>query len=776
MITKQNKIVKPSDDTHLGQILAGYLTYWPIFLISLALAVGGAFFYLRYTIVKFEANATLVIKDEKKGEDVSKEMQSLDMISTNKIIENESEVLQSRSIMDNVVRKLKLYAPLWQEGKITSEAAYISSPIVVESPNPDSMKQFKKIYFQYNLGNATVLLNKTFTAKMNEWVRTPYGTLKFLPNPKYVFSKETKPFYFNLVQTKYITEEKLAALKVETVGKLSSVLNLSYRDDLPEKAEDVLNELIHFYNQAGANEKNLLVKNTLASIEERLAVVHDDLDSIEKKIQRFKAANSAVELNSQGNLYLQTVSSNDNKLGEVNVQLSVLDQLEKYIATNDNTVGLVPSSLGINDPSLTQLMGSLNSSQMEYEKLKRTVAENNPILLSLKEQINKTKPNIISNIQNQRKNLELNRNSLYSTGGKYSSMLNSIPQKEKQLLEISRDQQIKSNIYQFLLQKREESELSYASTLADSRVVSIALSNRLPVSPKKMLIYVVAAFLGIALPISLISAKEIFNNKILYRREIEALTSIPVIGEIAYNKSDKQLVLEAGKRSFIAEEFRKIRVSLLFLGIDANHKKILVTSSLPEEGKSFVAANLAISLAMTGKKVALVDMDLHNPSLSGIFELDDLPGVSDYLVGEKNIEEIINQTSVNHNLSFVTSGNLQSEASELLENGKVQQLISYLESAYDIVIIDTAPVVLITDAYLLSSCCDATLYVVRHKYTPKMVVKRIDENNRVNPLKNPAIIFNGVKTRGFFKNNYGYGYDYVYGKKLKNKKEKKTPA
>ena len=776
MITKQNKTVKQGDDTQLSQVVAGYLTYWPLFLIFLLLAIGGAFFYLRYATTKYEAKATLVIKDEKKGEDVTKEMQSLDMISTNKIIENESEVIQSRSIMDNVVKKLRLYAPISQKGQIKSEPGYINSPIVVESPNPDSMGQFEKIFFKYNPGKETVLLNDSFTVKMNEWVKTNYGTLRFLPNPRYIKSSETKPFYFNLVQTKYITEQKLLSLKVETVGKLSSVLNLSFRDDLPEKAEDILNELIHFYNLAGVNEKNILVKNTLASIEEWLAVVHDDLDSIEKKIQRFKAANSAVELNTQGNLYLQGVSSNDTKLGEVNVQLSVLDQLEKYVATSDNTIGLIPSSLGINDPSLTQLMGSLNSSQMEYEKLKKTVGDNNPILLSLKDQINKTKPNILSNIQNQRKNLELSRNSLASTGGRYSSMLNNIPQKEKELLEISRDQQIKSNIYQFLLQKREESELSYASTLSDSRVVSIAQSNRLPVSPKKLLIYIVAAFLGLALPVGLLGAKEMFNNKILYRKEIESLTSVPVIGEIAYNKSDKQLVLEPGKRSFIAEEFRKIRVSLLFLGIDANHKKILVTSSLPEEGKSFVAANLAMSLAMTGKKVALVDLDLHNPSLSNIFSLDDKPGVGDYLIGEKRIEEIINTVAVNPNLSFITSGNLQSDASELLENGKVQQLISYLESVYDLVIIDTAPVVLITDAYMLSSCCDATLYIVRHKYTPKMVVKRIDENNKVNPLKNPAIIFNGVKTRGFFKNNYGYGYDYVYGKKLKNKKEKKIPA
>ncbi len=775
MQTNQNKFVKPADDNQLGQIVAGYLAYWPAFLVCLSLALGAAFFYLRYSTPKYEATATLVIKDQKKGDDYSKEMESIDMINTNKIIENETEVLQSRSIMDNVVRKLRLYAPVSQEGKIKTEPAYTTSPVLVESPNPDSLNQAKKIYFTYDKNKATVILNKNFSCAINTWVKTPYGTLRFVPNPNYDISTAgAKPLYFSLIQTKNVTEGKLAALKVEPVSKMASVLNLSFRDDVPEKAEDVLNELIHFYNAAAVSEKNTLVKNTLASIEKRLAVVSGDLDSIERKVQKYKAGNNAVELGTQGNLYLESVSSANNKLGEVNVQLSVLDELERYVSASDNNAGIAPSSMGLNDPNLSQLVSSYNNAQMEYERMRKTVAENNPMLLTLKEQLNKIKPNIVTNIQNQRKNLQLSRGNLASTSGKYNSLLNYIPQKEKQLLEISRDQQIKSAIYQFLLQKREESQLSFASTLSDSRVVNYAQSSRDPVSPKKMLIYVAAAILGLLVPVLLISAKELFNSKILYRKEIESLTQIPVIGEIAYNKSDKVLVVESGKRSFIAEEFRKIRVSLLFLGIDSYHKKILVTSSLPEEGKSFVAANLATSLAMTGKKVVLVDMDLHNPSLSNIFGMDDKPGVSDYLISDKKADQIINDTQINENLSFITSGNLQQDASELLENGKVQELISYLEGIYDLVIIDTAPVVLITDAYMLSSLCDATLYVVRHKYTPKMVVKRIDENNKVNPLKNPAIIFNGVKTRGFFKNNYGYGYDYVYGKKIKTKKEKKA--
>ena len=475
-------------------------------------------------------------------------------------------------------------------------------------------------------------------------------------------------------------------------------------------------------------------------------------------------------------IILSGISTSDNELSKVKVQLDVLDDLKKVVTSNES-VGILPSAVGISDPTLTQQMTTLNADQLEYERLKKTVGEGNPILTSLRERINKAKPNILTNIEAQRRNLELSRASLSSASNRFSSQLTGIPEKERELLEVSRDQNIQNNIYQFLLQKREETELSYTAGNSDSYVINYAQAGDAPVSPKRQMIIIAALLFGLALPIILINAREMFNNKVLYRKEIENFTSFPVIGEIVHNKSKSSLVLEPGKRSFIAEEFRKIRVSLLFLGIDSYHKKILVTSSIPGEGKSFIAANLAISLAMTGKKVVLVDVDLHSPSLGKLFNVaDDAPGVSDFLLGEKTAGEIVKKMPSHENLCFVPAGGLHPTPSELLENGEIQNLISYLEGQFDLVIIDTAPVVLVTDAYHLSSLSDATLYVVRHKYTPKMLIKRIDENNKINSLKNPAIIFNGVKSRGFVKNNYGYGYDYVYGGKQKITKGNKLKA
>jgi len=278
----------------------------------------------------------------------------------------------------------------------------------------------------------------------------------------------------------------------------------------------------------------------------------------------------------------------------------------------------------------------------------------------------------------------------------------------------------------------------------------------------------IASFLGVC--IAIITIREALTGKVLYRHEVESRTSIPIIGEVAFDKTRTPLVIEAGKRSFIAEEFRKLRMSLSFLGIDEAHKKILITSSISGEGKSFISANLAVSLSLTGKKVVLVDLDLNNPTIAKILNVVPGEGITEYLQGEKKPEEIIKRVQGHENLFFISAGNIPENPTELLANGKVKDIVNYLDETFDIVIIDTSPIVLVTDAYLLTDLCNATLYVVRHNYTPKMVIKRIDENIQINPINNPAIIFNGVKIRGFLKNNYGYGYDYLYTPKQKRKK------
>jgi tyrosine-protein kinase Etk/Wzc len=784
MQTNKHKMAEGNEESLVQQIASKYLPYWPLFLFALIVAGGMAFLYLRYTTPIYEAKAAIIIKDEKKGNEDSKMSEQLDLISSKKIVENEIEILQSRTLMVNVVKALSLYSPMFEESKIHISSAYIKSPVIIESPNPDSIKEFNnadsikiynKIYFSFDKISQTVLLNNKYRYSINQIVNTPYGVLKFEPNKYYQIPKNTSnKLYFSLLNPNSVAQSLLGNLKADASSKLSSVIELTYRDEVPQRAENILNRLMTAYDQASINEKDKLASNTLAFVTDRLNMVAHDLDSIEKKIQKYKSGEGAVDVSTQGTLYLQNVSANDQKLSEVNMQLSILNQVQKFVTDNDNSGAIVPSTLGVSDPMLSQLMDKLYSSELEYEKLKKTVGENNPILVSIKNQITKIKPNILQNIESQKQSLNAARQNLYSTNGNYNSILQTVPQKERQLLDISREQATKSNIYAFLLQKKEESELSYASTVSDHRIVDYAQSSSDPVSPKKMMAYITSIAICLGLCFMIIMIKESLTGKVLYRQEVESRTSIPIIGEVSFEKANSPIVIIAGKRSFIAEQFRKLRISLSFLGIDASHKKILVTSSISGEGKSFIAANLAVSLALTGKKVVLVDLDLNKPTLSKILNVNQEEGITEFLTGQKEPEEIIKRVKAHENLFFISPGNLPENPTELLVNGKVNEIISYLENIFDIVIIDTSPIVLVTDAYILSELCDATLYVVRHKFTPKMLIKRIDESNQINPINNPAIIFNGVKMRGFFKNNYGYGYDYVYGKNEYVKNDKKS--
>jgi len=759
-----------SDEGVVKQLWFKYSPYWPLFLLFMFLAGAGAWLYLRYQNPVYETSATILIKDEKKGEDDSRIIEQLNLLSTKKIIENEIEVLHSKGLMLQVVKKLSLYAPIFEKGRVKDISAYATSPVSIQIANPDSLIETpKKVFFSYDEAMRKVTMQgKQYP--LNEWVNTSYGTFKIYAQN----GKTGDPLYFLLVNPKAISFALAKSIDISAASKLSSVINLTLRDEVPKRSEDILNELISVYDKAAANEKNQLADNTLAFLDERLKIVGHDLDSIEHKMQQYKANTGAIDISSQGALFLQNVSANDQKLSDVNLQLTVLDQVENYVKAkdNNNTGNVVPSTIGLSDPMLPTLLGKLYDDQLQYEKLKRTMGENNPTVLNMKSEMDKIKPSILENVHSQQENLKANKENLSSTNGRYSSMLESMPQKEKDIVEISREQNIKTESYNFLLQKREQTALSLLSSPGDSRIIDKAQTTLTPVSPKKKLIYPGAFFLAFLLAIGLVTVNEMFKRTILYRKEIETYTSVPVVGEIVYAKSKDPLVIGDGKRTFIAEQFRNLRTTLPYIGLNGERKKLQVTSSVSGEGKSFIVANLGIGLALAGKKVVVLEFDLSDPTLSDKLNVGNInKGLTDYLTGEAEPDEIIQRTSVHENLFIMPAGWLPENPSELIMSEKVPQLLKYLSGIFDYIIIDTAPVGLLSDAYVLSSYCDATLFVVRHKHTRKASIQRLDANNKINELKNMAIVFNGVRSRGFSRNGYGYGYGYGYIHKEKRKRK-----
>lgn len=735
-----------------------YMAYWPLFALLFVLSLVGGWIYLRYAIPMYQSSAKILIKDEKKGSEDSKTVESFNTLSSKKIIENEMEVIQSSSLITEVVKTLSLYSPVFEEGKIRPVPAYTTSPVKIEVQNVKDIRKSGKIFFKYDNKSMRVTVSNN-QYPLNAWVNTQYGVLRFVANNSYS-GAPSKNLYFQLVNPKNVMVNIQSNLKVVSASKLSTILSLVLLDEVPERGEDILNELLAAYNKAIVDDKNTLAANTLAFVEERLSSVSKDLTAIEQKVQRYKANEGAIDIGTQGRLFLENVSSNDRKLGEINMQMAVLSKVEEYVYTKNNKGGIVPSTLGINDEGLSKLVNKLSDAETKYENLKKTNGVNHPSMLAVESEIEKLKPSILENLQSQKMSLEASKGNLTTTNNQYSSVLQTIPKKERELIDISREQVLKSEIYTFLSKKREETALAHASTVSDSRVVDKAQSSILPVSPKKKVVYMIALSFALLIGIGTITAKEKLVSTILFRNEIEELTSFPIIGEISNEKSNVSIVTGTGKRTFIAEQFRELRISLNFFKGSNKKRKILVTSTIAGEGKSFIATNLALSFALTGKKVVLLELDLNRPKLSINLNINNDKGISDYLLGHKDPEEIIKRTDTHENLFIIPSGPLPENPSELLMNGKIEDLIDFLNGIFDYIIIDIAPVGPVTDAYILSPLCDVTLYVIRHKYTPKVFVERLDENNKIKKLKNIALVFNGILPRGFGKNNYGYGYGY----------------
>lgn len=750
-----------SEEVSLGDLIYKFLPYWPFFILLLIISLSTAWLYLRYTMPVYKTTATILIKDDQKNAAADEMMQAFDMFGSKKNVENEVEVLQSKTLMQEVVKNLHLYAPVFADGRVLNQSAYLISPIVIEAKYPDSLVPAKKIPFFYYENTSSIKIDNA-SYSLNQWVITPYGELKFLHNTYYNEKKrdgETN-YFFSINTVKKTANNLLSQINISPSSKQSTVIDLSIDGEVPKRGEDILNELLKVYNQAAILDKNVLAANTLKFVNDRLSYVVNELDSVEGRLQNFKASNKITDISAQGQIYLQTVATNDQKISDLNVQLAMLDQVEKYVNSKGDLGGVVPSTLGVADPVLADLLQKLSDIELQYAQTKKIVPENNPAIIALQDGINKLKPGILENIKSQRKNLLAARNDLTSTSNSYSSMLKAIPEKERELLGISRQQAIKNNIYTFLLQKREETALSFASAIADSRIIDKAQSSDAPVSPKKNLIYLAAILGALAFGIGVIYIKDILTRTVQDKADIEKYTDIPFLGEVMYDRSKSPFVILEGKRSFIAEQFRQLRTSLGYLGIDETHKKILVTSSISGEGKSFITTNMGISFALMGKKVIMIELDLRKPKLSSQFNISHSAGMSNYLIGKAEVNEIIKSTSI-ENLSIIPSGPIPPNPSELISNGKLQELLVYLETKFDYIFIDTAPVNPVTDAFILSPFADATLFVIRHDYTPKVFIQKMEQRSTSYSLKNPAIVYNGIKGNGIGKYAYGYGYGYT---------------
>ena len=483
-------------------------------------------------------------------------------------------------------------------------------------------------------------------------------------------------------------------------------------------------------------------------------------------MQNFKTNNDIIDLSDQGKVVLDQLSQTDTKISELEVQMDVLNKIKDYVTRRNNSNSQIPASLGITDPVITDLLNQLYSAEFELQKIQQTSGSKNPKIGVLQQTIDKLKPSILASINNLKAGIEVSVKSLQSDNDKLNGVLNKMPVKERQLLDISRQQDIKNGIYTFLLQKKEEAAITAAGIVANYRVINRPETAGL-LKPKPEQVYGISLAIALVVCFIFVYIKEFSSTILKFRSQIESRTKVPILAEIAYerNKADLPIIVHKGKRSLVAEEFRELRTNLNYITFakKEDSKVILITSSVPNEGKSFIAINTSVSLCLNGHKVVLLEFDLRKPKVSTELGIKRDPGLSTYLINEATEKEIVQKHPEISNFSVISSGPIPPNPSELISSPRLIQLFDYLKQNFDYIIIDSPPVGSVTDAKILAKVADATLYIIRQNYTHSSILDLINNVLQKNILPNMNIIFNGIKQKKVPGYKYGAGYNYGYG-------------
>jgi len=775
------------NETNIKEVTFKHLSYWKWFACSFVLALIVAFFYLKLQTPQYNIQSSIQIKEDKNKSEQDDLIKQLNMFTSEKGVDNEIEVLKSFTLMDKVVSALKLNVQYFEahspvlnvdrfprvnfsaresiDDYFRDKELYTQSPFTLEVIRPNAIIYEEPLELDLVKPN-TIKLNGV-TIPLDKETETPYGLLKVHPANKY--SKVTKIKI--LVQpTGVFTESLIKDLKIEPSSKVSAVLLMSIKDPVKQRGCDILNKLIDFYNLAKLEDKNKVAASTLVIIENRLKMISQELGDVEKNVENFKSGNRITDISEQSRIFLSSVQGNDIELNKVKIQQQVLDEISKYVHSKGINSGTAPSTLGINEPVLLSLITQLVDLESKQLSMSKTVKSDNPMLLSINDQVAALRQNIDGNIASQQKSLAITRQQYEGRNTKMEAMLQTIPGKERLLVDISRQQSIKNNLYLYLLQKREETALSFSSAESESRTIDIPHAGNNPVSPKTSLIYLVFAIIGLAVPFSTIKISDLFNDKIMRRKDIIDATGATILGEISFTDHDEPLAVN-NTGSVFAEQIRSLRTNLPYITSGKIPQSILFTSSISGEGKSFIALNLGASLAMMNKKTVILDFDLRKPMLNTLLKIENKKGISNYLMGQVKLDEIILPVAEQPNLSVISSGPIQQRPVELMVNGRLKDLFVTLREKFDYIIVDAPPISIVTDAQILEEHADATLYVLRHEFTPKSYLKFFDGLYKSKKFKHMNLIFNGVKEGGRYGYEYGAGYGNGYG--YTNKKIKK---
>lgn len=770
------------EDVNLREQLDKYLVHWRWFLVSVVIGVVLAFIYLRYTMPSYEATTSILVKDEKKGGMLSELSAFADLGlggSMKNNVDNEIEILKSRTLVENTIKRLNLNVAFFVEGNVVDRDVYAEKPIIAHFSNKTILFDKTKAVLNCKLLNSNSFALENDIEENEKFILSTKNEFKFgekIPTKVGVLIVQKTAFYAKNHTGRFesirivinpldeLTESFRKKLKVEPISKTSSVVNVSISDPVSKKAEDFLDNMIQIYNENAAEDKNYISENTSKFIASRLALIAQELDGVEQDVESFKKTNKLTDIESEAKLFIEGSTEYDKKGVETEIQLNVVSSLLDFMKKSTNS-DLLPSNMIADNNDASGLISSYNQLVLDRNRILKSATEENPSVVKLDQQITSLKSNVAASLRRMQANLQIQNRDIKSQESLLNSKIGKIPVQERQFRVIARQQKVKEELYLYLLQKREETAISLSATEPNARVIDVAKAEKDPISPKKKIIYLAGMLLGLLVPFGVIYGNDLLDTKIKSKLDLEGKTQIPFIGDVPTSDDIAELI-KSESRTSSAEAIRIVRTNLEFMLTKVPEgiaKTVFVTSTFPSEGKTFISVNLAATFALSGRRVLLVGSDIRNPKFGEYINVPSV-GLTNYLSStDKDVRDYIIKHEGYKNFFILPSGVIPPNPAELLMSNKVDQLFEELKKEYDYIIVDTAPVSLVTDTLLIAKNADTFVYVMRANVLEKRMLNIANTFYKEKKLPNMCIVLNDTDS------TKGYGYGYGYGVRVEKK-------
>ncbi|WP_321332331.1 polysaccharide biosynthesis tyrosine autokinase [uncultured Bacteroides sp.] len=787
-VESEKNYPEAGESLNIQELIFKYLAYWPWFVVSVVACLVVAFLYLKFTTPVYNISATIMIKDDKKGSSSSmgSEMsafQDLGLFADNTNFDNEIEVLKAKSLIKQVVYELNTYCRYSVKSGFIKSDVYTQSPLLItmDLTDNDAMKGTLDLEIKM-LPDSSLTVSGTYETqddtqefeqtvkKLPGFITTPAGrlTVAYRPGTPLLLDED---LLVTVAPAINVAKAYLANLDISPTSKTTSVAILSFKNSSRQRGQDFLNKLVEVYNRDTNTDKNIVGTKTEQFINDRIAIISGELGSTEEQLESYKRGAGLTDLKEDAQIYLQENSDYEQKKIENGTQINLVDYLSEYVRNPTNADAVIPANVGLQDISLSALINTYNEQVLERDRLLRTSSPSNPVIQNLNTGIRALHGNILASVASVRKGLLITKDDIDRQAGKFSTRINNAPQQERILTSISRQQEIKSGLYLMLLQKREENSITMAATADNAKLIDEPLADSAPVSPRSKIILLVALVLGLGIPVGILYLLDLLQYKIGTRHDVEKLTTLPILGDVPLNtdtEGSRTIVVHENKNNLMSEAFRTLRTNLQFMLGSSEKKVILFTSTSPGEGKTFISTNMAVSLALLGKKVVMVGLDIRKPRLAEHFGFDKkTEGITKYLSGgTDDLDSLLIISDITKDLQIIPAGIIPPNPAELLASSRLEQAIEILRKEFDYIILDSAPVGLITDPLIAGRVADLSVYVCRSEVTHKNDFELVNTLRREHKLPHIAIVVNAVnlenKRYGYGYGKYGYGH---YGKK-----------